>query len=88
MNESVIASASEDDTVRLWKCDDSGAKYTAANCCRGHEAEVLRLNFSPDATLLASGVRPAAFGIALLFRCSSYLGVIGGCRFEVPSRSD
>lgn len=56
LDESIIASASEDEMVRVWRREGGADTYTAANCCKGHEAEVLRVNFSPDATLLASGM--------------------------------
>jgi WD40 repeat protein len=49
-----LASASDDQTVRLWPLADDGSEPVVL---RGHDESVVVLAFSPDGTLLASGDR-------------------------------
>ncbi|WIA14514.1 hypothetical protein OEZ85_003033 [Tetradesmus obliquus] len=51
----VLASASEDESVRLWSRSTPSGSWQQASCCRGHSAEVLRVAWSPDGEILASG---------------------------------
>uniref|UniRef100_A0A383VFN3 Uncharacterized protein n=1 Tax=Tetradesmus obliquus TaxID=3088 RepID=A0A383VFN3_TETOB len=51
----VLASASEDETVRVWSRSTPSGSWQQTSCCRGHSAEVLRVAWSPDGEILASG---------------------------------
>ncbi|GFH12792.1 WD_REPEATS_REGION domain-containing protein, partial [Haematococcus lacustris] len=50
----LFASASEDCTVRVWR-DVGARRYKQVLCCKSHESEVLRLGWSGDGSMLASG---------------------------------
>ncbi|KAJ9521887.1 hypothetical protein QJQ45_024757, partial [Haematococcus lacustris] len=50
----LFASASEDCTVRVWR-DVGARRYKQVLCCKSHESEVLRLGWSGDGCMLASG---------------------------------
>ncbi|MUG92918.1 CHAT domain-containing protein [Scytonema sp. UIC 10036] len=47
---SIIATASQDKTVKLWKPDG-----TLLNTLKGHDAQVYAVAFSPDSQIIASG---------------------------------
>ncbi|NEO89429.1 MAG: hypothetical protein F6K56_03865 [Moorea sp. SIO3G5] len=49
-NGQVLASGSEDKTVKLW----SLSSYQELQTLRGHQARVFRVSFSPDGQILAS----------------------------------
>jgi WD40 repeat protein len=53
----ILASGSADNTIRLWKLEKNGTKYSL-NCYEvltGHTENVQWLNFNPNGDLLASG---------------------------------
>ena len=47
----VVASCSEDKSIKLWNLDDGGLISTM----RGHTREVMSVCFSPDGTKIVSG---------------------------------
>ncbi|KAF6265708.1 WD40-repeat-containing domain protein [Scenedesmus sp. NREL 46B-D3] len=51
----ILASASEDETVRVWSKSTPTGSWQQASCCRGHTSEVLRVAWSPNGMILASG---------------------------------
>ncbi len=66
----LLASASQDDTVRLWRVD--GSEVTVLRC---HTNSVLRCAFSPDEAMLASSGRD---GLLALWQVQS--GLLAGSR--------
>ena len=55
----LLASASDDHTIRLWQVSDGSLVTTL----RGHTAPIQKLAFSPDGTLLASASQDGTIGI-------------------------
>ncbi|KAB8315442.1 hypothetical protein SD81_028955 [Tolypothrix campylonemoides VB511288] len=51
---SMIASSSEDNTVKLWKIDATGASVSVPTTLEGHTAVVRGVAFSPDGRMIAS----------------------------------
>ena len=51
-----LASASDDDTATIWQQSEDGGDFKQVSSLRGHTDSVLRVNWSPDGQLLASGV--------------------------------
>ena len=46
-DESLIASAGEDEAARLWLDAGSGAGVSSYGVCRGHKDEVVRVSWHP-----------------------------------------
>ncbi len=57
-DSSLLASASDDDTCKVWRINDSGA--TQAASFHGHQDSVLRVSWAPTGDLLASGMHTFA----------------------------
>ena len=55
-DSSLLASASDDDTCKVWRVSNSGA--TLAASFHGHQDSVLRVSWAASGNLLASGVLP------------------------------
>ncbi|KAF5838401.1 WD40-repeat-containing domain protein [Dunaliella salina] len=55
VDSSLLATASEDMTVRLWSFHHSTGAFKQLLCCYGHQAEVMRVSWSADGRLIASG---------------------------------
>ena len=53
-DSSLLASASDDDTCKVWRVSNTGA--TQAASFHGHQDSVLRVSWAPAGSLLASGV--------------------------------
>ncbi|CAL8464540.1 g4075 [Coccomyxa elongata] len=51
----LFASASDDDTAKIWQQSEDGGNFKQVSSFRGHTDSVLRVNWSPDGQLLASG---------------------------------
>lgn len=64
----VLASCSQDNTVRIWRHHSTG--HTLAAVLRGHQDTPLRLAFSPDGSLVAAG---AANGVIKAWQAGSVL---------------
>lgn len=62
-DSSLLASASDDDTCKVWRISDSGA--TQAASFHGHQDSVLRVSWAAAGNLLASGVLPSRKGLHL-----------------------
>ena len=61
-DSSLLASASDDDSVKVWQLGREGseepAQHSQIACYRGHDDSVLRVSWAPDGQLLASGEPP------------------------------
>ncbi len=55
-DSSLLASASDDDTCKVWRTSEAGA--TQAASFHGHSDSVLRVSWAPAGNLLASGMLP------------------------------
>ncbi|BDA49586.1 probable WD repeat and SOCS box-containing protein 1 [Coccomyxa sp. Obi] len=51
----LLASASDDDTSKIWQQSEDGGDFKQVSSFHGHTDSVLRVNWSPDGQLLASG---------------------------------
>ena len=57
----LLASASDDECVKVWRrsaCGAQGPPYRLVATCHDHTDSVLRVNWSPDGSLMASGAPP------------------------------
>lgn len=54
---SILASVSDDNTVRLWRCDstDQSGGMSQIGSCNGHQDSVLRVKWNEEGSLIASG---------------------------------
>ncbi|MEW5301446.1 MAG: hypothetical protein WDW36_004306 [Sanguina aurantia] len=55
LDSGLIASASEDQSVRIWKRNAELGSFHQVRCFTGHDAEALRVAWSHDGKILASG---------------------------------
>ena len=56
----LLASASDDECVKVWRRSPEAhgaAAYSLVATCHDHTDSVLRVNWSPDGSLIASGAR-------------------------------
>ncbi|EIE19184.1 WD40 repeat-like protein [Coccomyxa subellipsoidea C-169] len=51
----LIASASDDDTAKIWQQTKEGGDFMQVSSFHGHTDSVLRVSWAPDGRLLASG---------------------------------
>ncbi len=52
----LIASASDDDTAKIWLQSEEGGDFMQVSSFHGHTDSVLRVSWAPDGRLLASGL--------------------------------
>lgn len=50
-----LASASDDNTVRVWNVSSADQRLQQSTSCSGHQDSVLRVNWNNSGTMLASG---------------------------------
>lgn len=62
-DESLIASAGEDEAARLWLDAGSGAGVSSYGVCRGHKDEVVRVSWHPTSKILATASADGSVGV-------------------------
>ncbi|KXZ50573.1 hypothetical protein GPECTOR_16g748 [Gonium pectorale] len=55
LNDDIVLTASEDTSVRMWRREEGSTMYKQARAFLGHAGEVLRVAWSANGLLLASG---------------------------------
>ncbi len=64
-DESLFATAGEDETARVWRDNGlgSGGGFVSHGVCRGHKDEVVRVAWHPTMTIMASGSADGAVSV-------------------------
>jgi hypothetical protein len=62
----LVASASDDDTAKIWQQSEGAGDFKQVSSFHGHNDSVLRVSWAPDGRLLASGMDPGTRPLSIL----------------------